>query len=245
MIEILLQLQNRGGEDLQRDMGPLYAESNFDNFVVEPINGISAIFFIIISAYFAWILRGKYKQHLFMTVSLGILLIGGIGGTIYHLFRQYPIFLHMDWLPIMILCMAAGAYFFIMSGGSWRQLGIISAIYTAISFAVVYSPIREGIQVNINYVMMAVLVIVPVYLVLRKTDFFQSKWIYGGIAAFAGALTFRVLDFSPWVRENLDGIGTHFLWHLLGGVACFCIFQYVYMIGERSIALAKAEGSIA
>lgn len=217
-------------------MGPLYAESDFDKLIVEPINGISAALFILIVAYFAWVLRGEYKKHLFMTLSLGILLIGGIGGTIYHLFRQYPFFLHMDWLPIMVLCMAAGAYFFIKAGGTWPQLGIAAAIYVAISFAVVYSPIREGIQVNINYVMMAIIVVWPVYSVLRKTNFYESRWVFYGLLSFIAALIFRIIDFNPWVRENLDGIGTHFLWHVFGSLACFCIFQYVYLLGEREVA---------
>ncbi len=241
MIEIILQFQKRGGENLQRDDGPMYTESNFDELIVEPINGLSAALFLLIVAYFAWKIRGEARQHPFMVFGLIVLLIGGIGGTIYHLFRVHPIFLHMDWLPIMILCMAAAAYFYKMAGASWLRLGIAAGIFVGLSFAIAFSGMRERFMVNINYGMMATIIVIPVSQLLYQTRFFKSKWIFLGILSFVLALGFRMLDFTPWVQENLDGIGTHFLWHVFGGMACFSIFQYVYQLDKADMEALKVK----
>ena len=241
MIELLLQIQAQmEGRLWDRDGGPIYEETRrrLDELIVEPLNGISAALFLLIVAYFVWLLRGKYRKHTFMTVSLGILAIGGIGGTIYHLFRLYPIFLYMDWVPIMILCLAACVFFFVRAGGQWWVAAMALLSYFGIStllFASINSEnpiLPPQLLVNINYALMAILVLGPVYYILYKTNFYKRQWVIYALLAFLAAITFRMLDASDWVRLNLEGIGTHFLWHTFGAVACFAIFRYVYEVGE-------------
>ncbi|MEO0898792.1 MAG: hypothetical protein AAFY71_20435 [Bacteroidota bacterium] len=255
MLELLLQLRDYNQDGMERDGGPMYAETNFDHFIAEPINGISAAIFIIIVAYFTWKLRGKFMEHKFMSSSLLLLLVGGVGGTIYHLFRLHPVFLHMDWGPIMILCLAASVFFYRMSGGKWIHVLIASAGYVAISYLMYYNMFSDNplfprqYVVNINYAIMAILILVPVYLILMKTKFHQARWIYIGVGGFVAAIIFRMLDATDWVQINLDGVGTHFLWHVFGALACFSIFQYVYELGEymneRNMVHSVEEGNFA
>ena len=235
MIELLLLIQAQ--MDGSRDGGPIYEETRnrLDQLIVEPLNGISAALFLIIVGYFGWKLRGQFKKHSFLVVSTGILAIGGIGGTIYHLFRLYPIFLYMDWVPIMVLCLAACVFFYIKAGGKWTVPAAALIGYFVLSTLLFNSFDTERppqYLVNVNYALMAILVLGPVYYILYKTIFYKRQWVVYALVAFLAAITFRMLDASDWVRLNLEGIGTHFLWHTFGAVACFAIFQYVYELGE-------------
>jgi hemolysin III len=93
------------------DGGPIYAETNFSNFIVEPMNALSAIVFILISAYWLWKIRKEAVQFGFIFFSMSLMFIGGIGGTIYHAFRISKYYLLMDWLPITIIIIFSSVYF--------------------------------------------------------------------------------------------------------------------------------------
>jgi len=71
------------------DGGPTYTETHLDRFIVEPWNAASCLSFILIVAYWVVRLRGQYRQYLFLTACLPVLLMGGIGGTLYHALRTH------------------------------------------------------------------------------------------------------------------------------------------------------------
>src|SRR5262249_1785758 len=72
------------------DGGPKSRETDLsrDRWIVEPWNAATASLFILISLFWAWKLRGRYRQFLFLSLCLLILGVGGIGGTLYHGFRS-------------------------------------------------------------------------------------------------------------------------------------------------------------
>lgn len=214
------------------DGGMLYAETNMQHLFPEPLNTITSCFFLAIAIYWTFKLKGKAKQHIFLTGAIVLLYIGGIGGTIYHGLRQWRFFIMMDWLPIMLLCMAAGVYF----------LGRVTKWYYAVAFVILYlvflffvrgMMIQKGdiqLFININYAILAGMVLLPVLAFLIMTKFNKGKWVGFALMAFIAALTFRVTD--SWY---LTAWGTHFLWHTFGAVAAFCMFQYIYVINEKHI----------
>ena len=82
--------------------------------------------------------------------------------------------------------------------------------------------------ININYAMMAALVLLPVLAFLISTKWKNGKWVGIALIAFIVALTFRIADKWGWMST-----GTHFLWHTFGAIASFCMFNYIYLTGLK------------
>jgi hypothetical protein len=217
------------------DGGIIYAETNVSHFFPEPFNGVTAAFFLFIAIYFTLITWSNFKANIFLTYCLGLIYIGGIGGTMYHTFRIWPMFRMMDWLPIMLLCLSAGIYFLA------RLMKWYWALITASSYIGFNLLLRQWVQglnyfVNINYAMMALLVLLPVMIYLKKTNWKDGKWVAFALLAFVFALTFRIADKWEWLS-----IGTHFLWHIFGAVASFCMLNYIYLTQRKQDANSTAR----
>ncbi|MCO6149138.1 hypothetical protein [Flavobacterium sp. NRK1] len=219
------------------DGGMLYTETNMQHLFPEPLNAITSVFFIAIALYWSFKLRGKYKHHAFLSVAVCMLYIGGIGGTIYHGLRQWSFFIIMDWLPIMLLCVAAGVYFLTRIIKWYYALALAAAYICFLGFIRNSSFAYENTQlfININYAVLAGMVLVPVFLFLWISKFRYAIWVSIALIAFITALTFRIGD--NW---NLLSVGTHFLWHIFGAVAAFCMFQYIYFVNENNVPLKKS-----
>jgi hypothetical protein len=89
---------------LPPDGGMLYKETDMAQFFPEPLNAVTAVFFLALAIFWTIKLRGHFKENPFLTYCLVLLYIGAIGGTVYHSFRQWPVFIMMDWLPIILFC---------------------------------------------------------------------------------------------------------------------------------------------
>ncbi|GAB4409520.1 MAG: hypothetical protein OHK0039_13280 [Bacteroidia bacterium] len=226
---ILLQLRLADG-------GPVYAETDTSHLIAEPWNGASALLFLFIVAYWVWLLRGRYRRHLFLTLVQSVLAIGGIGGTLYHAFRVSQVFLVMDWLPILLICLASSVYFFIRAWGRWLPaLAVIvgMVLLQGVLFRSGWIPMR--LAINVNYAMMGLMVLVPVVLLLVRTRFVAGQWVGIALLSFVAALFFRLADGWGWLP-----MGTHFLWHVFGAVACHSMFRYVYLLNEAEAAAGVA-----
>lgn len=207
------------------DGGSLYAETNLSRLFPEPLNAITSFLFLGIAVFWTLKLKGKYRSHLFLSVALGLLYIGGIGGTLYHGLRQWSFFILMDWLPILLLCISTGVYF--LSKLIKREYALLLALF----YLIIQFPFRNTMKVNpalfinINYAVMALVVLLPVVGYLNRTDWLHGKWVGLGLIAFIIALTFRIAD-----KWHLFDVGTHFLWHTFGAVASFCMFNFIYLV---------------
>ncbi len=214
---------------LPSDSGMRYTETNMALLFPEPLNAITAIFFLFIAIFWTIKIKGNFKAHAFLSYCLVLLYIGGIGGSIYHLFRQWPIFIMMDWMPIMLLCLSAGVYFLVQST-RWFYAAFMLLAYFTFQFSIRSFFTAENIQllVNINYAVMALIVLVPVLKYLIHTNWVASKWVGLALLSFVFALTFRVADRLAWFS-----FGTHFLWHSFGAVATYCMFNYIYLTQNK------------
>lgn len=210
------------------DGGMAYAETNMEQFFPEPLNFISSLFFLFIALYWTFELRKSPAKHGFLIYAVFLLYIGGIGGSVYHGLRQWPVFIIMDWLPILLLCVSAGLYFIARLTRWYRAAGLL--VLFGIGQYYLRMNMGADIQlfININYAMMAALVLLPVLAWLFKTEFRHGKWVGWALAAFVFALGFRVAD--PW---HWLSFGTHFLWHSFGAVAAFCMFRFIYEVDEE------------
>lgn len=218
------------------DGGMFYAETNLGRFIVEPFNAASAFIFLLLAFYWIIRLRNSYNTHRFLTLCSAVLFVGATGGTLYHAFRSSRIYLFMDWVPILLLCLMAGFYFLLRSTSKWwHALLLFAAFFGAqvLLWQLVNAHNRK-MAININYFLMSLLVLVPLSLFLVRQQFRHVYYVLGSVLAFALALFFRIYDTDGWLP-----MGTHFLWHVFGAAACQLMFLFIYH--SQGITPAKQQ----
>ncbi|MCB0737677.1 MAG: hypothetical protein KDC92_09205 [Bacteroidetes bacterium] len=219
----LSQDSAKGDEILHSDGGPYYTESNFHNTFPEPFNMASAAVFMFIALYWYVKATRQATSFRFMKISSFILMIGGLGGTIYHGFRIWNWAMWMDWVPILILCIAASGYFVFRVYKS--KLAAIVAFLLAVALqAINFWAVPDWLNTNTSYGILGVFILVPLIVALVRTRFLYWYWPLTALVAFILALTFRLGDRANW----LEPIGSHFLWHTFGAIACHCMFTYLF-----------------
>ncbi len=206
-----------------RDGGQAYTETNLDRFVVEPWNFVTAAFFVAVAVFWFLKIRKEIPRFGFLFAMLILLLIGGVGGTIYHGFRWHRAFLMMDWMPIMIITFSASVYFFIKAWGKWWPPALVLVLFFFLQGWLFKSGLPIQTAINLNYASMAVVVLVPIGWYLVKTGFANGHLVGLALLAFGAALFFRWADKLAWFP-----MGTHFLWHVFGLVAVHLMLLFLY-----------------
>ncbi len=174
-------------------------------------------------------MKGNFRKYPFLTYCLALLYIGAIGGTVYHSFRQWPVFIMMDWLPIMLLCLSA-AFYFVVQSTRWFYAGVMVLgylVFMLVSRNWIFAG-NPSLFINVNYAVMAALVLFSVLRYLVYTQWKAGQWVGFAVLSFILALTFRIADKWEWFR-----FGTHFLWHTFGAAATFCMFNYIYLTRDE------------
>lgn len=219
------------------DGGVVYAETNLHQVIAEPFNAASAFVFLVIALYWVIRLKTNYRSHLFLGISTLILLIGAVGGTLYHAFRISRIFLVMDWLPILLLCVMASVYFLFNTTGKWWHGLLLLLGFFAVQTVMwrLVTAEHRHLLININYASMAILVLLPLGMFLVKNQFRNYQYIVASLVCFTLALLFRIYDRDLWLP-----VGTHFLWHCFGAVACHQVFLFIYKSQQDEATPAHA-----
>jgi hypothetical protein len=227
------------------DGGPIYKESYpletlGTRSVAEPYNAVTASFFVLIVAGWLWRLRGRYARYPFLTACAPILLAGGIGGTLYHATRTSVAYFLLDVIPISLLGAAGAVYLTVRLGravGLWRVLGAavgLLAVYLLVN-GVLFQLLpfeNRNLRVNLSYLSLAVMLLIPLAVVLVKTRFRYWAWVAGGLVSFAIAWFCRLVDGTPWGDLPM---GTHWLWHTFGAVTTQAVTEYFYRIEGRPL----------
>jgi len=223
------------------DGGLLYTETNLNSLLPEPLNTLTSCFFFLLAVYWIVRLKGFTSRHSFLSIASWLLLIGSVGGTIYHGLRKYPVFILMDWLPILLLCIMASAWFWIKVLQSPAAAAAVFIIFFLIEAAIYYLRKQEGehLAANLNYAFMAAMVLIPVILYLIKIRFFQAKWVFAALLSFCAALFFRIADAWPLLH-----FGTHFLWHIFGVIAVYSMFRFIYLLNEEKMHVIYSDPSL-
>lgn len=211
------------------DGGPLYTETNLNHWVAEPFNALTALPFLLLAVYWFWRLRGRYREFPFLTANLVLLAIGGVGGTIYHAFRSSVVFFLMDVVPIGVIALALSAYFWLaILPKRWLIFPVVLPFFAFHRLVAAYFPpifATSGL-----YLVLAVLVLLPLFLALRADGFRDARLVLGTVTLFAVGIVCRSLD--PYAGPYLS-VGTHFLWHSFSAAAVACLALYVMRFSER------------
>ncbi|MDT0691872.1 ceramidase domain-containing protein [Salegentibacter sp. F188] len=211
------------------DSGPIYQETIEGRFPVEPFNTFSNLFFLFFAIYFGRKVYPDYREQKFLAFSIPVLIIGFIGGTIYHATRSHEIWLILDWLPILLLCLAVSVFFIFKStSGLWQRL-FLAIIVLVLVFGVRYVPFGRY-QESMNYVGTALGLLLPIILYLFETNFRHFLQVLFALLSFCIAISFRAMD------KHMDELemGTHWLWHTFGALSVFFLMEYIYRTQEAS-----------
>jgi predicted membrane channel-forming protein YqfA (hemolysin III family) len=219
------------------DGGPFYRETDLTQWIAEPWNAVSSMAFIIVAYLFFRKVRANPSGQTFLIMAAPVMLIGGIGGTLYHAFRVSPVFLAMDVAPIYILAFGVSLWLWRRLLGSWALPIAIVAAFLILDSVIFYaSGWKENIMQSAAYANMGAAMIVPLVAVLIKDQFDEGKWAVFALLAYAVGLTFRVLDAA---EPPITPVGTHFLWHLCCATGTFMLGQYIFKLTGKIPSVMK------
>lgn len=214
------------------DSGPIYRETLMGRLPVEPWNTWSNIVFLAVVLHWARLVYPHAKRHGFLSGALPVLFMGFVGGTVFHGTRSHEAWLLMDWVPIVVLCMACVVLFARRAGLSWWWLGPLLAMpfaWRLLMFRVWQVPAAIGM--NAGYAVLGLVVLLPILLHLHRNNWRSAGWMVASALSFGVAIIFRSLDHSALVRWM--PMGTHWLWHVFGGLAVHFLIGYIRLDDQR------------
>jgi predicted membrane channel-forming protein YqfA (hemolysin III family) len=223
------------------DFGPLYAETLPGRFPVEPWNTYSNLVFFAVIIYF--IANGALRRarHPLLFVCLPILLVGFMGGTIFHATRSHSVWLILDFIPIIILAAITSLYFW------WKITGkkSVALLCMLLSIAIprvllLVLELPRQFRISLGYTTLAFAIVLPLLLHARRNNWRDIRTLCSAIVLFSIAIIFRMLDKDA---KLFLPMGSHFLWHLFGGAATFCVMLYVYRNDQRVERASSNESS--
>lgn len=206
------------------DGGPVYAETDTDALIVEPFNMASAVLFLGIVLYWWWKLHKSFGKYPYLAFVIPVLAIGGVGGTLYHGFRVSAYFLMMDYVPIMILTITTSIYFLVRSLPKWWHAALVCIPLIGAQY-IARQLVPVSWSINVGYAFMAVGVVLPAVLWMRRTRYHQAARLGQSVGVFTIALLMRISDktLAAWLP-----MGTHWLWHVFGGFATALMISYIH-----------------
>ena len=124
----------------------------------------------------------------------------------------------------MLLCAALVIYFIFKLVKSWWQRLLLITILLGISFLLRILPITSGLRISLGYIITAATILVPLLWYVVKTKGKNVIYVVVAFLTFSVAIFFRSID----LHQNLFPMGTHWLWHLLGGIAVHFLIAYIF-----------------
>ena len=227
---------------IPNDFGPIYRETNMTQFPVEPWNTASNLIFLFTFLYWAYQIRNNYKEYKLVATCLPILLIGWIGGTVYHATRSHDLWLYMDFLPIYILgFILAFHYWYKLTRNIKRIIMLTILPYLVCNGLIRLFIESHNTKVSLGYFLIFTISASPVIrYALEHRDRINYNLLYASIS-FLIAITARIGDKSfPETFLTIFPMGTHWVWHTIGGLTTFFMFKFVYEDRKRELQIKSA-----
>lgn len=219
----LFQLAESWYNQRLADGGPRYAEFHPDLIIVEPWNAASSVLMMLPALYWFFSLRGTTKQTPFLSFAMAMVFLGGLGSTLFHAFRISPVFLVMDVLPSAVLTIGIAVYFWLRILRKWWHVLLIFIPVFLLRWWL-FRELPDHLSINLSYAISGLLVIIPLMVLLVRSQFKKGGIVLLILASFGLALLFRQLDAHDF---GFLPQGTHFLWHLLSAVGAYFMLDYL------------------
>jgi hemolysin III len=220
------------------DGGPVYAETNLDQFIVEPWNAFSSLLIIIPAMYWLYRITGSLSHYRFLLYAIILVILGGLGSGLFHAFRVSPVFLVMDIAPSALLTLSISIYLWLKIFRKWWYV-LFVIIPAFLVRGLFWGNLPQHIAINVSYFTTGVIVALPLLIILIKTKFRYTITVAGAIIPFMLALLFRQLDAN---NISFLPMGTHFLWHLFSAVGAYFVLKYLYNLREINLKATKKAG---
>jgi len=222
---------------LPNDFGPVYTETipglTAGTIPVEPWNTWSNLIFVVLAIHIAIRSRMNYRRYPLIVISLPILAVGIIGGTVYHATRSHMVWLFIDFVPILILTSAAALAYWHRVTGSWLHAVFFFVAVAASGRALGFTLATErSIQISLGYLSAALSILLPLTLLVIRAGWCGLGLLIGTTLSFASAVTFRMLDRG--LTPALIPMGTHFLWHIFGGLSVWMLMLLTMRLANSS-----------
>ena len=160
-------------------------------------------------------------------VSLPILFVGYVGGTIYHATRSHVIWLALDVGPIYILAFITGVYCWKRLIPSVLKIALVVFTLFTIPRVLLYFFYEDpGSGITHTYIAICIPILLPIIIYEKQNGCQHVARFCLGFGLILIALFFRFLDVHPYVITNFP-IGTHWLWHSLGALGCHGLIAYL------------------
>lgn len=208
------------------DGGPRYAEYHPEQIIVEPWNALSSVAMMLPAIYWFVKSREGLQKHKFFAFAILMVFLGGLGSTLFHAFRMSPVFLLLDVLPSALLTLSLAIFFWLKVLKRWWLVAVVLLPVFALRI-LLFGQLEGHLAINISYAISGALVLVPLLILLYRTEFKAGLSVLFVLILFALALLFRQLDVHAF--EFLPQ-GTHFLWHLLSAGGSFFLLNYLYQL---------------
>jgi len=202
------------------------AETNMNNFPVEPINAFSNIIFLAIIIY--WTVKTKFRIRLYplIVITMPLISVGFICGTMFHLLRNDIIWHHLNLLSILYAVIATSVYLWWRVVRNWWKTFFLTLSIPLLfqGFLFFIQPIGK-ISVGMVFSVMFLSILIPSGLHCLKNGYFNFKYLILSSLFFSIGIIFRTFD-RFFIGHH--SIGTHFAWHICGGLSIFFFLKYIY-----------------
>ena len=213
------------------DMGPVYAETAGEGFLVEPWNSLTSLLMLIPVIYWLIRIRKESGSFRFMLYAIPLMALGGIGSALFHGFRASVVFLIMDVAPSAFLTLSLAIYFWYKLLRKWYFVLILFIPMLLVRF-LVFSMMPEHAAINASYAISGLTILLPVPFLLRRMNY-RGAWSIGlTLASFGLALMFREADARAAMYFS---IGSHFLWHVFSAIGGYFILEYLYIFRKAEV----------
>ena len=209
------------------DQGPTYIETIMGRFPVEPWNTASNLLFLVIILYWIWRLKGEIRAHRFITGAIPVLIMGWVGGTVYHATRSHDLWLFMDFVTIALLAAAVSMYFWHRQGVNWWWVPLlVFGPYMFVMAGMNFLGMPDAMQPFAGYAVCAISISLPVARYLKRNGWMDWWLVVGTAASFMTAMSFRTIDGRALIE--ILPMGTHWLWHSFGAAAVQFLVLYIW-----------------
>lgn len=212
------------------DTGPIYYETHhpFHPWLIEPWNTISNLAFLALLLYWLPRARGDSPFARYLRLGVPILAVGWAGGTLYHGWRSWELWHMLDYFPILFLVGWTATWF-------WRLVG--NRFATALGFAapllavpLFFADPRQSVFLgSLTYFILAVAMMTPVALLALRRPDRSLRWFVLCLCFLFSAILLRGAEDAVAARFE---VGTHFLWHLFGAIACHFMMLHLQSVAE-------------
>ena len=196
-------------------------------FPVEPANTASNLIFLAILFVLLARMRRESVRSRFLTMTLAILFVGWVGGTLYHATRSSFLWLTLDYVPILMLGLLGSLrLIFALDERIKLRFALVALPSLGLGWTTAQRLFDGPTRISVSYGFFAVLLCVPAVIHSRSRGWLGIRSLLLAMTAFAVALGCRIQDAA--LVTDTPRLGTHFLWHLFGGVAAWFLLDYLY-----------------